>query len=310
MTMPNFLIIGAMKSGTTSLYHYLKQHPQIYMSPVKEPKFFALEGDKLYPGYQENQKFEWHGSGGLTRIDGVRDIETYRQLFTEVSQEKAIGEASPLYIYVPKAVERIKYYIPEAKLIAILRHPVDRAYSHFINWIQRGFEPYNAEFFQVLQEEETRIKNDWSPIWHYKERGFYYIQLKRYFESFDSSQIRVYLYEELRENPISIAQDIFKFLSVDNKFVPDTDQRYNLTGLPKNKSIKELINNPNPMKSILKPFLPKQLREYLKSYLKEKNMFKPKLEPDLRRQLIEEYRDDILKLQELIQRDLSKWLEC
>lgn len=310
MTMPNFLIIGAMKSGTTSLYHYLKQHPQIYMSPVKEPKFFALEGEKLYPGYQEDQKFEWHGSGGLTRIDGVRDIETYRQLFKEVSQEKAIGEASPLYIYVPKAVERIKYYIPEAKLIAILRHPVDRAYSHFINWIQRGFEPYDADFIQVLQEEETRLKNDWSPIWHYKQRGFYYIQLKRYYETFDRSQIKVCLYEEFRANPISIAQDIFKFLGVDNKFVPDTDQTYNLTGLTKNKSIKELINNPNPMKSILKPFLPKQLREYLKSYLKEKNTFKPKLELDVRRQLIEEYRDDILKLQELIQRDLSKWLEC
>jgi len=179
--MPNFLIIGAMKSGTTSLYHYLKQHPQIYMSPVKEPKFFALEGEPFYS--------DSRGSGGLARIKGIRELKSYQEQFEGVSHEIAIGEASPLYIYVPKAVERIKYYIPEAKLIAILRHPVDRAYSHFLHWIQRGLEPLDSNFESVIREEEIRISQDWSPNWHYKQRGSYYQQLKRYYENFNREQI-------------------------------------------------------------------------------------------------------------------------
>ncbi|MEQ9359219.1 sulfotransferase family protein [Coleofasciculus chthonoplastes] len=309
MTMPNFLIIGAMKSGTTSLYNYLKQHPQIYMSPVKEPKFFALEGEKLYPGYQENQTFEWRGSGGLTRIEGIRDIEIYRQLFTEVSQEKAIGEASPLYIYIPKAVERIKYYIPEAKLIAILRHPVDRAYSHFINWVQRELEPYNSTFLQVLEEEEWRIQNNWSPLFHYKHRGFYYIQLQRFFSAFPGDKIRVYLYEDLQETPLNLVQDIFRFLNVDDSFIPNLQNKSNVSKIPKNKRFHKLITQANPMKTILKPFVPKRMRDRLKTNLQAKNMIKPKLSPELRKQLIEDYRDDIIKLQDLIHRDLSPWLE-
>ncbi len=307
MTMPNFLIIGAMKSGTTSLYHYLEQHPQVYMSPVKEPNFFAVEGEKFYSD-------SLRGSGGLARFPGIRDIETYRELFKQVSNETAIGEASPLYIYVPKAVERIKHYIPNAKLIAILRHPVDRAYSHFLHWLKLGLEPLDTDFLQLFQEEEKYIINDWSPQWHYKQRGLYYVQLKRYFDTFDRHQIRVYLYEDFfSDNVIDNVQEVFRFLGVDETFVPDI-KKHNVSRIPKKTAYFKFITKPNPMKSILKPFLPKKWRRRIQIHLKkmylkkEQHTIKPKLDPAVRRQLTEEYyKDDILKLQELIQRDISKW---
>jgi len=123
MTLPTFLIIGAAKSGTTSLWHYLRQHPQIFLTRHKEPNFFILEGLELPPFsgpaapeilYKKIYKYS------------VTDIDSYRTLFQEVSQEKAIGEASVPYLYFPQAADRIKKYIPDVKMIVVLRNPIDR----------------------------------------------------------------------------------------------------------------------------------------------------------------------------------------
>lgn len=296
MSMPNFLIIGAAKAGTTALYNYLKQHPQIYMSPEKEPKFFALEGEKL----------DFCGPGDREKINrsSITDIEAYRTLFQGVSNETAIGEASPLYLYSPKAPERIRHYIPNAKLIAILRDPVERAYSGYMMHVGEGRETL-TDFAQALQAEEMRIRNNWG--WgHYVSVGFYYAQLKRYFDTFNQDQIRVYLYEDLQANPIGLLQDIFRFLGVDETFVPDISIRHNVTGIPKNNVLRALLQSLNPVKPVFKLFLPAMLSHYIK---KQTFVKPPSLSPELRRQLIEVYREDILKLQYLIQYDLSKWLE-
>jgi len=296
MTMPNFLVVGAAKAGTTALYYYLKQHPQIYMSPEKEPKFFALEGDKL----------NFRGPGDRENIckSAITDIETYRQLFQGVTNEIAIGEASPLYLYSPKAAERIKKYIPDAKLIAILRNPIERAYSGYIMHVREGRETAK-DFAEALQEEETRIRNNWG--WgHYVNVGFYHTQLKRYLELFDQEQIRVYLYEDLKTDPIKLVQDIFRFLGVDDTFVPDTSLKYNVAGVPKNDAIKALIKNFNSIKPAMNLLLPDKLRHYVRSKIYEKP---PTLSKEIHQNLIEVYRKDILSLQDFLQRDLSKWLE-
>ena len=301
MILPNFLIIGAPKAGTTALYHYLSEHPQIYMSPHKEPRFFALEGEPI-----EN----FRGPGDLTNLKLVTDIENYRTLFKEVSNEVAIGEASVWYLYSPKAPERIRHYIPDAKLIAILRDPVERAYSNFLHLVRVDLEPL-TDFAQAMSAQEERISNNWSPRWHYKQRGFYYAQLKRYFDQFDRDQIRIYLYEDFTTNSIDVLQDIFRFLGVDDTFVPDTSQKHNASGIPRNKALYKFLRRSNPIKNILTPFLPsKRLRQHVKANLMNLNTRKkPQLLPDVRTQLIEEYREDILRLQELIQRDLSQWLQ-
>ncbi|MES1024048.1 sulfotransferase [Gloeocapsa sp. BRSZ] len=296
MTMPNFIVVGAAKAGTTALYYYLKQHPQIYMSPEKEPKFFALEGDEL----------DFRGPGDRENIckSAITDIETYRHLFKGVTNEIAVGEASPLYLYSPKAAERIKKYIPDAKLIAILRNPIERAYSGYIMHVREGRETAK-DFTEALQEEESRIRSNWG--WgHYVNVGFYHAQLKRYLNLFDKEQIRVYLYEDLKTNPINLIQDIFRFLGVDDTFLPDTSLKYNVAGVPKNDAIKALIKNFNSIKPAMNILLPDKLRHYLRSKVYEKP---PALSQETRQKLIEVYREDILNLQDFLQRDLSKWLE-
>ena len=305
MTLPNFLIIGAMKSGTTSLYHYLKQHPQIYMSSVKEPNFFALEGSNL----------DFNGAEGREQIqrwakrESITNIEEYRALFRRAANETAIGEASPLYLYSPEAPYRIRYYVPEAKLIAVLRNPIDRAYSAFLYMSRDGREPL-SEFSQALQAEEGRMRDDWEWIWHYRHSGFYYTQLKRYFDVFDRNQIRVYLYEDLRVGLSGVVQDIFRFLEVDDSFVPDTSLRHNQSGIPKSGFLPRLMFRRNPIKAVLRPLFPQVLRRRIAESLKSQYLVEaPPLAPEVRRELLEAYRDDILKLESLIGRDLSGWLK-
>lgn len=291
MTMPNFLIIGAQKAGTTALYFYLRQHPQIYMPPGKEAHFFSYENEDL------------NFRGPLRNLPTpIANIEEYRALFEEVSDEIAIGEASPSYLYIPKAVERIQHYIPDAKLIAILRNPVDRAYSNFMHCLRDGCEPL-TDFEQALQAEKARISDNWGAMWHYTQKGFYYTQLRRFFDRFDQEQIRVYLYEDLHTNPVGVTQDIFQFLGVD-RFVPDVSSKYNVSGIPKNKTLQVLMTQLAPIKSSITPFLPTKLRQFIQ----ERILAKPELPLEVRRQLIQVYQEDILKLQDLIQRDLSKWL--
>lgn len=295
MTMPNFLIIGAAKSGTTALYEYLKAHPQIYTSPIKEPKFFGLEGEKLNFQGPDDEK---------ANRTIITETKAYQSLFQGVSNETAIGEASPWYLYIQKAPIQIYKYVPQVKLIAILRNPVDRAYSNFLHQCQFGAEPL-TDFAQALREEETRMHSNWRPFWHYKQLGFYYIQLQRYFELFDRSQIRVYLYEELCDRPIDLLQDIFRFLGVDDKFIPDVSKKYNVTFIPKNHKLPAAHSKPN-INSFIQRLIPTNLSQHRNNF--KKLSVKPQMPPKIRRQLIEEYREDILQLQQLIQRDLSQWL--
>ena len=297
--MPNFLVIGAAKSGTTSLYHYLAQHPDVYMSPVKEPNFFALEGER--PAFR--------APGADERINrwSVTDPDAYRKLYEGALEERALGEASPVYLYSEKAVGRIKHHVPEAKLIAILRHPAERAYSGFLHLLLNGRETVK-HFGEALALEEERKRENWDWIWHYKSMGFYHEQLTRYREAFDPNRMRVYLYEDFESDPAGVVRDAYGFLGVDASFVPKPPARYNATGVPRSRRLNDLLRKDNPLKSAAKLFVPKKFRRKLLVNMQNKILVKPPFPERERRQLVEEYREDVLKLQGLIGRDLSGWL--
>jgi hypothetical protein len=297
--MPNFLIIGAIKSGTTSLYYYLKQHPQIYMSPVKEPAFFAFEGAK--PASWEQWR-RWRASNYITRI------EAYRALFQGVTNEMAIGEATPIYLIHPGAPECIRHYIPDAKLIVILRDPVECVYSTYLMRRLHGDES-SVDFAQTICSGGRGTPKAERLRQRYIDLGFYYAHLKRYFDIFDPAQIEVYLYEDFKIDPGRILQDVFRFLGVDEAFMPDMSIKYSVGGIPKNRVWHTFFL----IKPFLRLFIPATLRQRGLSRLanlQRRGLVKPPpLEPDVRTELIRIYREDILKLQQLIQRDLSGWLE-
>ncbi len=294
ITLPNFLIIGAAKAGTTALHEYLQQHPQIYMTPTKETNFFAFEGEEI--------NFQGTGDEALKEFS-ITDLDTYRAQFTGISTELAIGEACPSYLYYPQAAGKIKTYIPDVRLIVILRNPVDRAYANFLHTVRDDREPH-TDFALALQDEARRIANNWEWFWHYVQVGFYGNQLKHYYEIFAPSQIKVYLYEDLKENAIALLQDIFRWLEVDDTFVPDMALRPNKSGMPKNQLLHQILTKPNPLKTLLKPLFPAQIRQKIQ----HQNLNTPQISQEIRQQLLDLYRADILQCQDLINRDLSAWL--
>jgi hypothetical protein len=224
-----------------------------------------------------------------------------------VKNELAIGEATPRYLYDPEVPTRIHHYIPHAKMIAILRNPVDRAYSHFLHLIRDGYEPIQ-DFTLALQTEEKRMRDNWGPAYHYKNNGFYASQIQRYLDVFDKKQIKIYLYEDFSTHPLRVLQDIFRFLKVDDQSVPDLSKKHNESGFPRKKALHTLLTMRSPIRTILAPFVPSAIRQRL-VHLKEKNLMKPPpLSSEIRKNLTEIFRKDILKLQTLIERDLSHWL--
>ena len=301
MILPNFLVIGAAKSGTSSLFNYLRQHPQIYMSPVKEPKYFA---------FNEGEKLCFNGPGDMAEhLEVTTDLESYCQLFAGVTNEIAIGECSPSYLYCQGTAERIKNLLPNVKIIAILRHPVERAYSNFLHLLSAGREPLNS-FEQGLEAEPERIKANWEYYWHIKNRGFYYTQLKRYFDLFEKKQIQVYLYEYYQSQPTMFLKDIFTFLDIDSNFVPNISERFNVTKPPKSLAFHNLTTRQNPARSLVKTLIPTNWQNQIEQALNKLNQsnIKPEIDSLVKNKLILEYREDIIKLQDLIQQDLSYWL--
>jgi hypothetical protein len=289
MSLPNFIILGAPKAGTTAIFNYLSQHPQIYMPSCKEPHFFSFEGEK---------KPHW----------GIPNIEAYSTLFEGVTDEIAIGEASTWYLYSQTAAERIRYHLPEAKLIAILRNPIERAYSSWAFRVQCSWESI-TNFEQALQAETGRIRDNCEWDFHYLQAGLYYTQVKRYFDLFPREQIKIYLQEDLKANPIGLLQDIFHFLNIDSNFVPDVSVKHNITSFPKNNYLNLFFARKNGIKSILKSIIPNQLRQELSGKLRQYNRLKPSpLTPEIRQRFSQLCKEDILKLENLIDRDLSSWL--
>jgi len=309
MTMPNFLIIGAARSGTTALWEYLNEHPQVYLCTPKHTRFFASMGripdfgGPTPPGL---------GSRSTKRAPyAITDIEDYRALFEGANGETALGEASHSYLYTQGTPERVRKYLPDARLIAVLRDPVERAYSHFCFMVQNGREPA-ADFMQAIEEEEAGLRDDWWPTFQYLRVGFYYAQLRPYFDLFDPGQIRVYLQEDLRYDTLGVVQDVFRFLDVDDTFIPDVARRHNGSGIPKYQTVEALLGRPNLLKRVLRSYLPEEQRALISNKVakfRTRNLVRPPRLPQATRELlVERYREDALGLQDLIKRDLSAWM--
>lgn len=300
---PNLFIIGAAKSGTTALYHYLAQHPQIYMSPRKEPHFLAIE-DGVFTsvgGYKNPMRTI------RTHPLPVHREEEYTALFEEATTEKIVGEASPLYLYSRGTPERIARRYPDARIIAILRNPVDRAYSQFMHHVRDTFE-WTRDFEKAFYGESERLKK--GPFWHYRRMGYYHPQLKRYFDRLDRSRIKVFLFEDFISDIRGSMRDVFAFLDVDKDVPVDASEgRKNVTGVPRRNVLHQVLSLPwrYPVLRELVALVPKPIRRKFAS-MRQKNLEKPPLSKETRLRTIETYREDILQLQDLIERDLSHWL--
>jgi hypothetical protein len=295
--MPTFLVIGAARSGTTALYNYLRQHPMIYMSPIKEPNFFAFEG----------QRPEYTGPGAHFVNNSITDLSAYQALFEKATDEAVLGEASPLYLYLNKTAERLHHHLPGVSLVAVLRNPIAQAYSHFLYAHRETIEPL-TDFTSALKAEEERAQAGWMPMFQYSLFPHYHDQLTRYLSVFPANRIKVFLYEDFLESPQGVLSQLFDFLGVDDAFVPDVSHRPNTGGIPKSGLFQSIMMKPYGLTKAIGMLLPLKLRSRVKDALSDLNLTQPPIPDEARDILMTRLRDDMLRLQDLLDRDLSAWL--
>src|SRR5579884_2276528 len=295
-TLPNFFIVGAARSGTTSLDRYLSQHPEIFITSRKDAHFFATEH---FP-------CTGHGDEVMNR-KVMREEGEYAQLFAGVAAEKAIGESSAFYLCLPGVAERIAQAVPDARIIMILREPAERAYSAYMLLVRDGRETLSFE--EGLSREAERRQQGYEPMWWYKELSLYSSQVQRYLEVFGRERVKVLLYEEFYTHPEQSLREVFAFLGVREDVPINTSVRYNVSGAPKSRKLytplNHFISNPSPLEKRIKSLVPLHLRRAWASKVIGMLTRSVPLKPRIHAQLKEQFAEDVTKLEDLLDRDFA-----
>lgn len=290
--LPNFIIAGAAKCGTSSLYQYLRQHPEVFLPDRKEPNFFVTD-----PGHRNR----------------MPEAE-YRALFAQVTTEKAVGEASVAYLYDPGAPEAIYRYLGgDTRIVIILRNPVHMAYSLWGHMVRAAGEklPFldavRAEPDRLRDEEFMRTAVTWSFNYAYTDRARYAPQVERYINRFGRSRVRVYLFEEFFAEPGRWFADLCRFLGIADTFVPEFVV-HNPTDEPRSMTLQDALQHRRPWKEPIKRLLPARTRIWLKSQIFRLNRTRRKamapLPPEQRRAVWTLLEADVARLERLLGRPL------
>ncbi len=291
---PDFFVIGVEKSGTTSLFEILKQHPQVRMPFAKEVSFFT--NDSIYA-----QGVDWY-------------TRTY---FSDVAPGVLCGENTPRYLYWGKRVApRIHSAVPgqTPKFVAIFRDPVARAYSAYWQDVQHGYETLSFE--EAIEKEEERLRNypeDFTHrgamTWAYQAGGRYAEQLPAYFDLFPRESFLFLLMDDLRTDFAGTARRLFHFLGVDPA-VPVKPEASNPSAMPRSRSLHNWLRGPNIVKRVFKHILPLRLRNRLLRAATSANLQAfdyPPIDPETARLLRERFAPSVRELEVILKRDLSKW---
>lgn len=290
----NLFIVGAPKCGTTALNNYLSQHSDICMASKKEMHYFAT--DLEHPSH-------------------VRDFDKYKSYFKHYNNHKIIGEASVNYLYSKTASLEIKQYNPDAKIIIMLRSPIEMIPSLHSQLLWNGTES-EKNLLTCLQLETERAQGKYlptknTPIYEvlYVNRALYYKQVERYFNAFNKNQLHIILYDDFKKDPQKELKLVFDFLEVDNQVSIETSV-INPNKQVKHKFIQSLLKSDFLFKKVLKYLIPNHIKETLIDFIKKNNTVYKKRDP-LNQEIIDfiynNTKEDINYLFKLIEKDV-RWL--
>lgn len=291
MKSPNFLIVGAAKSGTTALFEYLRQHPQIYLAPQKEISYFT---------------------GRMHNVIG--SMNDYLRYFQGATNELAIGEASVAYLFSAEAAKNIYRDLgPNTKIIILLRNPVDMMYSLWGHNVRVGGE--SLSFKEALSAEKSRMEDEnfhkhaigWSFNYAYTARAKFSNQIKVYLDTFGEKQVRIYIYEEFFQNLNYWLREVFKFLEVDSSYRVQNLKRYNVMGVPRFRILQRILVQPTWWTYPLRRLLPNRIRQMVSLRLSQLNTIAkplPRLDSQSRGKLTEQFMSDIHQVENYLHRSL------
>lgn len=294
--LPHFFLLGALKAGTTAIQSYFESHREVFLPDMKETLYFAYQ-----PG--------WDTLNGPAKLKPVTNISSYKACFAKADDDQLRGEICPVYMAYPDtSIKRMQEvyggYLANVKAIFILRHPVARAYSHYLMHVKNLQETLSFE--SAIQDSIRRRRHtqNWSPFFDYLFPGFYAYSLKRFMEVMPNYY--VCLYEDFKERPVEVLREMETFLGVEH--LGQLPANRNISGVPKNKLLQKFLVNPNGIKRVLKKLLPHTLRIQLKERAINQNLNKDTISPQLFKELTQLYKNDLLALNDLIEPDVSHWL--
>lgn len=298
--LPHFLVIGAARAGTTAIHSFLRQCPEVFMPKGKEPNFFCYE----------DQVLAVNGPGPDYITNSITRMADYLALFDGAPEGAIRGEASPLYLFEPRAPERILHHVPQAKMVVILRNPVEQAFSHYLYATKQSIET-EPDFVKALGLEAERLAAGWQPLFGYSRFPAYADQLARYFALFPPEQFMIRLYEDFEADPARLMADMFDFIGVKSGFVADTGTRLNAGGVPKNRAFQDFLMKSNPVTRAIGHVVPQDLRLAIRDRLAKLNVkaVEGGMPPAARAILLDRLGDQIRRLEPMIGRDLSGWLK-
>jgi len=314
MREPNFFIVGAPKAGTTSLYHYLDQHPDIYMSPIKEPSHFSYEvhSENLEPGIrmramelEKNVRDYIHGPMEHKLPGGVvTEWSDYVQLFAAATTQRAVGEASVTYLGSKSAPGAIASRFPHARILMVLRSPVERAFSQYLHFVSDGLV---TQTFRDYVRSSLRRSGGGRGIHEpFLEMGFYAEQVQHYLEHFPREQIRIWFYEETKGHPREFMREVLEFLEVDSTFSPDTSKRHHQPHITRMIKLSQALRRLG-LWQMFKRITPAPFKPFVRNAV-----YRPTgsvtMELADRRLMLDLYRSDIHRLESILNRDLGTWL--
>jgi hypothetical protein len=301
MALPDFLVAGVPKAGTTALHAALSRHPGLYMSPIKEPKFFLTDGPPPSKG----------GPGDvLTYREHVWPIDRYEALFDAAPPGVPRGESTPLYLYDRAALRRIRDLIPAAKLLVILRDPVERAHSNWTHLWSAGLEP-EADFVRACAEEERRIAAGWASFWHYTGLGKYGAQLDYAFSLFPREQVLVLRYRRLVDEPAQTLDQICAFLGVETGVLAEIP-RQNVTSHPESTRAHRAVSLAQRAATAVGSRVPgltaATLNGPLERFLQRHSRERQPLSWEQRQELLPYFEPDIELLGRVLGEDFRDWV--
>ena len=298
MKKPNFIIAGFPKCGTTSLFHYLKQHPEIFMPKQKELHFFTQpQIFKLNKGPKDKVVKQPH----------IKSEKEYLELFKSVKDEVAVGDASPSYINYPENFGMIKQYLNDPKVIVIVRDPIDRAYSNYLH-LKRELRE-TMDFFSALKNEDNRREESYSDFWYYRFNSTYYNKILMAKKTF--SNVLVLTAEEFKRNPEITLKKVYSFLGV--KLIVKKqalETKFNVGGYYKKNLITSLLFQPsgfkNALKKIIKPT--RRIKMLVSKFSRLFQINQPSIDQHSLSYLKKHFSKEINNLKKM-NIDVSKWRE-
>lgn len=301
---PDFLLIGAPKAGTTALHAALAPHPELFLSAVKEPKYY-LCGDAPPPAYRgpgdahSNQEWIWQRSG-------------YHDLFEDAPESALVGESTPFYLHSRDAQRRIAADLPAVRMIAVLRDPVDRAYSNWMHLWVDGLEPCR-DVVEACAREEQRIADGWAPFWQYRGLGRYGEQLEELFTHVAQEQVLVLRYREIVDEPAETLNRVCRFLGVAEGIVdsiPAGNSRPFVTPGRRTTLLGPVVRAGARAGAFFPPEVWRKASRPLIEQLHQRgHPARPRLTPQMRAALREPFLEDIELLEKVTGESFDLWRE-